>query len=287
MRKLRIRSVLSIARTEYVRWVTNPRIIIVGVLFIFMRTLAVEPLLERAEKFGGMLNFLEPFEAIGNSGMLALFMPCVFLILISDYPSMTGNTLFIVQRTGKLNWLAGQLVFVVCAILSYLGVILGASILTSGGVPGTRWSEVVRKYSFYYPEEDGSFASQLLPSNLYNQIPLLLAVTHTIVLMAAYLFLLVLVLYFFKMIHIQSAGLFAVFAIIGMGVATCSLRTKLMWAFPMANTIIWLHYEEILRKPVYPIYGSYLYFGIFIALALVANLFALKKLQFMNIEHVG
>ena len=124
MRKFRLKSVFSIANAEYIKWITNPRIIIVGVLFIFMRTLAVEPLLERAEKFGGTLNFLEPFAAIGNSGMLVMFMPCVFLILISDYPVISGNTIFVVQRTGKINWFIGQLLFVIYAVLSYIGLIV-------------------------------------------------------------------------------------------------------------------------------------------------------------------
>lgn len=93
----RARCIVSVARTEYLRWITNPRVIIVGVLLVFMRTLAVEPLLERATKFGEKLNILEPFAAIGNSGMLVMLMPCVFLILISDYPKMTGSTLFFIK----------------------------------------------------------------------------------------------------------------------------------------------------------------------------------------------
>lgn len=287
MNKFRIKSIFSIANAEYVKWITNPRIIIVGVLFIFMRTLAVEPLLERAEKFGGHLNFLEPFAAIGNSGMLVMLMPCVFLILVSDYPVISGNTLFLLQRTGKLNWFLGQLVFMIYAIFTYIGTILVVSVLTSGGDLGTLWSEVVRKYNYVYPNESGNYASELLPSNLYNQIPLLTAILHTIILMAAYLFVLVLVLYLFKILHIQSAGVFAVFTIVGLGVASCSLKTKVMWAFPMANTIIWLHYEEILREPIYPIWASFLYFAIAIAVLLTVSLIALKKMQFINIEQIG
>ncbi len=66
-----------------------------------MRTLAVEPLIERAEKMDLSLDILEPFAAVGNSGMLVMLMPCVFMVLVSDYPKMTGNTLFFVQRTGR------------------------------------------------------------------------------------------------------------------------------------------------------------------------------------------
>jgi len=285
--RLRLKSVISIARSEYIRWIMNPRILIVGILFIFMRTLAVEPLLERVAKMGIPLTVFEPFEAIGNSGMLVMLMPCVFLILISDYPVISEFSLLCVQRTGKQNWFVGQLVFVISAIFTYMGVLLAGSILTSGGKFRTQWSETVRFFAARFPEESNSFTSELLPSNLYNQIPLMTSVLQTFFLMSAYLFLLVLILYLFKMLNIKSAGLFSVFIVIGLGVTTCSLKTSTMWAFPMANTIVWLHYTEILREPIKPIAYSYIYFIAIISFLIIACFVALKRMQFRNIEQVG
>lgn len=281
-----IKCIFSVARSEYVKWITNPRIIIVGVLIIFMRTLAVEPLLERAEKIGLSLDILEPFVAIGNSGMLVMLMPCVFMVLISDYPKMTGNTLFFVQRTGKWNWFLGQIVFLICAIFSFLSIVLFGSIFTSRGDFTGLWSDVVTKYDATFPSEAGNFASQLLPSNLYNQIPLITAVLQTIFLMAAYLLLLSMIIYFFKLIHIQSLGLLVAVFIVAVGVVTCSLKIEVMWLFPMANTIVWLHYEEILSEPIFPIWVSYMYFVVGIAVTVAINCVAVKKLQFLNIEQV-
>ena len=287
MNRLRISSIISIARSEYLRWITNSRIIIIGILCVFMKTLAVDPLLERAEKMNVPLTIFEPFVAIGNSGMLVMIIPCVFLILISDYPIISGNTLFFVQRSERTNWFLGQILFVIFAIISYMGMILIASILISSGVFRTEWSETVRLYCSKFPEEYDSFASELLPSNLYNQIPLITSVLQTFILMSAYLFLLVLILYFFKLIYIKSAGLIAVFIVIGLGVATCSLKTSAMWWFPMANTIVWLHYTEVLRDPVVPIWKSYAYFGIMIVILLIIDIFLMRRFQFKNIEQVG
>lgn len=284
MNKIRLKSIFIIAKSEYVKWITNPRIIIVGVLFIFMKTLAVEPLLERAGKMGIPLNILEPFAAIGNSGMLVMLLPCVFLILVSDYPVMGNNTLLIVQRAGKLNWFLGQLLFIFSAIVSFLGSVFIISIAFSDGKAGLSWSDVVTKYNSVFPQEANNFASQLLPSNLYNQIPLLTAVFQTLVLLCAYLFLLVLILYLCKLLRFHSAGLLSVFIVIGFGVTTCSLKTSAMWIFPMANTIIWLHYTKILSVPIFPVQFSFLYFSVGIILLLAGNILALKNLQFINTE---
>ena len=91
---------------------------------------------------------------------------------------------------------------------------------------------------------------------------------------------------FFKLIHIQSFGLFAAISIVAAGVVTCSLKMNIMWSFPMANTIVWLHYEEIIGKPIVPIWYSYIYFCIAVIILVLLNIIAVKRFQFTNIEQV-
>lgn len=270
----------GVAKTEFVGWITNPRVIILGILLIFIKTLAIDPLAARAEKFGDTMIIFEPFIAVGNSGALTLFMPLVFLALLSDYPKLGGNSLFSVSRTGKKNWLCGQILFLVMAIVTFLAAIFGASVLFSGGHFGTEWSEAIRKYNALFPDEAASFDSRLLPSNLYNQIPMMTALWQTSALLAAYLLTLALVIYLLKILFNNSAGLAGAILVMVLGTATTSLYSPMKWAFPTANTIIWLHYTEILNAPIYPMWASFLYFGVLLALLVAANFFALKKLKF-------
>ncbi len=281
-----IKCIFSVARSEYVKWITNPRVIVVGVLLVFMKTLAIEPLLERADKIGEKIDVLEPFAAIGNSGMLVMLMPCVFMVLISDYPKMTGNTLYFVKRTGKKNWFMGQMLFVFFAIISFLTVILLGSVLMSQGSFTGNWSDVVTKYNAMFPDESGNFTSQLLPSNLYNQIPLITSILQTIGLMTVYMLVISMIIYFFKLIHIQSFGLLAAVFVVAGGVVTCSLKSELMWLFPMANTIVWLHYDIILDELNVPMWYTYAYFAVILSVLTIVNAIAVKHLEFINIEQV-
>lgn len=274
-----IKQIFSVAKTEYIRWITNPRIIILGVLLIFIKTLAIEPLAARAEKFGEKLIIFEPFIAVGNSGMLAMLIPLVFLVLLADYPKFGGNTMFFISRTGKRNWLCGQILFLISAIFTFMSAILLSSILFSGGKFGTNWSDAVTKYNSRFPEEAFNFDSQLLPSNLYNQIPMIKAVLQTFILMSAYLLTLSLIIYLFKILFGSSTGFAAAMGVIALGVTTTSLYSELRWAFPMANTIMWLHYEEILKEPVYPVWASFLYFAAAIIILSAFNFLGLKKLN--------
>lgn len=281
-----IKCIFSVARSEYVKWITNPRVIVVGVLLVFMKTLAIEPLLERADKIGQKIDVLEPFAAIGNSGMLVMLMPCVFMVLISDYPKMTGNTLYFVKRTGKKNWFMGQMLFVLFAIISFLTAILLGSVLMSQGRFTGNWSDVVTKYNAMFPNEADNFTSQLLPSNLYNQIPLITSILQTTGLMTVYMLIISMVIYFFKLIHIQSFGLLAAVFVVAGGVVTCSLKSELMWLFPMANTIVWLHYDIILDELNVPMWYTYAYFAVILSTLTIANAIAVKRLEFINIEQV-
>lgn len=274
------RKIWGVARTEFVGWITNPRVIILGVLLIFIKTLAIDPLTARAERFGDTMIVFEPFIAVGNSGALTLFIPLVFLVLFSDYPKLGGNSLFYISRTGKTAWLCGQILFLIMAVTAFLSAILAASMLFSGGHFGTEWSEAVRKYAARFPEEAYNFDSQLLPSNLYNQIPMMTALWQTSVLLAENLLVYALIIYLLKMLFSSSVGLAGALIVIALGTATTSLFSPIKWAFPTANAIIWLHYEEILSKPIYPVWASFAYFAVLLAALIVGNFLALKRLKF-------
>lgn len=273
---------LRIAKTEYIKWLRNPRMLIGGILVIVIYTLAVVPLLDRAEKMGLPMNIFEPMIAVGNSGLLVLLLPSVFLVLQSDYPVIEANSLMYLSRTGKRSWLLGQLLFSLMSIVTFLGgIFIAVGICAaSGSYFGVEWSESTRMYAAVFPEDADSFAALLLPPNLYNQIPLGMTLLYTFSLLALYFFVLTLILMLFSMVKKRGVGLFLTYAVVMCGLVTCSVRVDAMWAFPMANSIIWLHYTEILSKPIYPIWSSYLYFGVLIAGLLIANGLLLKKAEF-------
>lgn len=276
----------TVAVTEWMKWIRNPRIIIVLMLVVVAQKLAVEPLLERTAETQLLMNLFEPIIAVGNSGMLVMLLPAVFLILMSDFPVIESNSLLYVSRTGKRAWFWGQILFGVLSILTYLcGVFLLVSLSAAGNTEiSLTWSEATRTYVARNPTKADSFIAELLPSNLYNQLSLPHAILYTFSLLALYLFLLLVLLLLFAMLKKRSLGIFITYFTLLCGVITCSVRLDSMWIFPMANSIIWLHYTEILRKPVYPIQNSYLYFGVLIGLTLLLSRAFLRRMEFEQTE---
>ena len=284
---IRIRAIRNVAVTEWIKWSTNPRIAVLGILLVFVRSFCVQPMLVHAEKYGAPLNAAEPFLAICNSGMLTLLVPIVFILLICDFPLMGGNTLFFIHRTGRLNWFLGQLLFVLVGIVTFLLVLFIGSALMSRGTFSSAWSDTVTKYNAVFPDEAEGFVSRLLPPNLYNQLTLPEALVKAFLLMALNLLLLALILCTMKMLYLRAAGLFSTLALTAAGIAVCSLKNAAMWLFPAAHTMIWLHYQQILKKQTVPAVYSWLYFAVLIASLLALDFRILRRLEFVNIEQEG
>lgn len=268
----------AVAITEIRRIFLDARLLTVGMLLIFIYNLVVKELFERADKTGLPVNAAECFIAVGSSGVL-LFLPSVFLILISDHPNMGSHTLYTIHRAGRLKWLFGEIFgALVSTIIYVIGMLAACCVMTAPkGFWGLEWSDTVTKYASMFPDERFTLMSQYLPSNLFNQMSLSGALIHTLLLLILYLFSLTLMITFFRILGMRAAGIAAAFGVVAAGVLTCAIKTDAMWAFPMANTVTWLHYDTALREPIVPMYVSYIYFGAFIALGMIANIIAIKK----------
>ena len=284
--KISIGKIWAVARTEWLKWVFNPRMIIIPVLVAFIYSYAISPLLERAEKMGQPLNILEPLIAVGNSGMLTLLIPIVFMTLMSDFPRTDGSTVFMISRTGRINWTIGQMMFAVLSAVTFLASIyvMCTAFLINKAFIADGWSMVVKRYDSIYPDEAENFASQLVPGNLYNQMTPFSSAIQTYLFLFMYLLIITLIMLLFYQIKQKGLGFLAVGGIIGFGTLFTSIYSKIMWLFPMANAIVWLHYTDIFRKEKVSMEYSYAYYLFFITALVTVNIVISKKLNIDTIQ---
>ena len=259
--KAKIKTVIHISASEFQQWMRNSRLIILGVMLVFIHMQVISPLKECARLMGERISTAEAFVALGNSGIIVLAVPALFLVLVADYPRRGGIDFFYQIRCSKKEWVCGQALFAVEAsvfVAAFLAIASG--VMTWGtGEMKMQFSHAVTHYVTAFPERSGDYLTQLLPENLYQQMTLGTAVFHTVMLMVLYFLLLALILLLSAVCNKKSAGILADGFLIILGTITCAVRTKLMWVFPMAHTISWLHYEEYLNRQVFPMKGSYLY----------------------------
>ena len=286
MNKFSIKNSLSCAWVEFVKWIADARMIIVLCLCVFIYSFVAEPIKANAELMGEPMNALEPFIATLNSGMILLILPLGFLTLISDFPKIDGGTVFYIFRIGKKSWLCGQILRLLMMTLAYIMVIFAASVggVVTSGFTGEEWSLVATKFASEFPEQSGNFGVLLLPENLYNQMTLPTAFIESTLFVAAYLFSLGMILLAFTIAKRKTSGIVVCGLVIALGAALCSINTKLMWVLPMSHSIIWLHYTEFLREPIFPVFWSAVYFAAVISAALVFCTAFLKRFDYDTIS---
>lgn len=288
MHDFSLKKSFSVAKTEYLKWATNSRMIIILVMFVFIKTVVIEPLTERCADINMSLNILEPFISVCNSGLVLLIIPLVYITLISDFPRTDGNTLFFIVRTGKLNWFIGQIIFFFFSVVSFIGsIFIGTTVLIlNKGFWGNRWSDVVTRYDKLFPEKAGGFASELITPNLYNHMTPFEAAFKSYLLVILYMFILALILLLFNCLKIKFAGLITAGSVIAIGTALCALKSKYMWYTPMANSIIWIHNKIYFREEIKDITYSYFYFAVLIITLIGISLTCLNKLTYETVQEV-
>ncbi|MGN0683199.1 MAG: hypothetical protein ACI4JY_05925 [Oscillospiraceae bacterium] len=286
MGKFSLKNSLSCAWVEFIKWIVNARIVIVLCLCVFIYSFVTEPIKANAVMMGEPMNALEPFIATLNSGMVLLTLPLGFLTLISDYPKIDGSTIFYIFRIGKKSWFCGQIIRLFLMTAAYILAIFTASVagVITCGFMGEEWSLVATRFASEFPEHSENFGVLLLPENLYNQMSLPAAVVQSTLFVIAYLFSLGMILLAFSIAKRKTAGIVVCGLLIALGASLCSINAKMMWLFPMAHSIVWLHYTEFLREPIFPVFYSAIYFVAIIAAALIFCIASLKRFDYDTIS---
>ena len=152
--KFSISKIWHIAKMEYIKLIMDPRMILIVAALVFAYQFITVPLLQNAAMMGKPINVYEPFVALLNSNFMILLVPAVFLAIMSDYPRIDGNTLFVVQRAGKGNWFFGQILYAQMSILSYLLVVFVGMMVPVlwGGSFSAKWSPVVSEFAYSFPD---------------------------------------------------------------------------------------------------------------------------------------
>lgn len=279
MNKINITTSAAFAKNEYLKWLINSRMIILSAIFLFIYVFAVLPLLENSELMNDKLNMVEPYIAALNSGLLLLIIPLGFLAVSSDFPRTDNALMFLIFRIGRINWFVGQLISLFMMSVSYLVLVFLAAAfpVLLNSETSNDWSKTTLEFAYEFPQFSQNFGAQLLPKNLYLQMSVLQALVQSSLFTLLYLIMLGTVQLAFTIAGQKKAGLIACGGLIAIGTTLCSIRSEAMWVFPMANSIVWLHYTEFRRMPIYPIWCSTLYFIGIIAALLIISVIKLKK----------
>lgn len=287
-KQVSISKILSTARTEYMKWICDERMVLLIVMFVFIQTTIVSPLIKNSQMMNSPINILEPFVAAVNSRVMIIIIPALFLALFSDFPRTDGNTLFFLPRVGKINWILGQFLFAVYAIVSYMAVIFAfctVPVLASG-FWANGWSLVTTKFALEFPEQSQNFGASLIQKNIYHQLSPYRAVLVSTGLVMLYLLLIALIMMLFNTLKKKIFGILMVAVTISFGSLFYMIELKIMWIFPMAHAALESHFTKYFRDGGVPLFISIFYFVIVCLLLVAASMICIKRQNFESLQEV-
>ena len=278
--------IFRIMSIDLYKWIVNSRMVVAAAMIVFVWSFAIDPLINISKEMNSPLNFIESFIAVFNSRTLCLVTPAVYVFLISDYPHLDRNSLFILHRVHKREWLLGQFLFFIASSFIFMSVIFIFSVIPNAinSFAANGWSLVVTRYGVYNPDKAQSFAANLITNELYNQIAPYQAAALSFLLNWLYMILLSTILLMFHVLNLRKIGVPVLISIIAIGSALGVFRSKGMWYFPMAHTMISLHFTQYLKEPIMKIEYSIMYFAGMILLILIFCLIMIGRTDFLNID---
>lgn len=283
--RISMSKIRNVAGVEYTKWLCNPRMMIIIILFVFLNDYIIEELINATIKLDSMIMILEPFIAMANSELLIMVIPAVFIVLISDFPKTDGNSMFYILRIGKINWMLGQLLFGAMAAITYLSglVLISSTLVARHAYAKNMWSPVVTNYTNVFTNETHSRIAMLINGRLYNNMTPLQAFGLTLTLMFLYLLTMELFLLVGFSVGKRILGMLISYTIIAVGSSLCGLNSQAQWFFPSSHSIAWLHYDLVLRIQKVNIKYSFLYFVGIITVMFVISMISIKRYDFAKI----
>ena len=277
-----------VAKTEYVKWIRNPKMIILLVMLIFAYDFVILELIEASDKMVEKLQIFEGFIGIANSQLLLMILPIVFVGLMGDFPRVDGNAMFYIHRVGKGNWLLGQVLFAAMTAGTYLLALVGFSCVTLLGrcYAGDLWSEVTTKYYIFAPNDTMSLVATLTTGRLYNNLPPWSAALHICGLMFLFLLLISLLLLVGFVCKMRVGGIILTVGLLCLGNVLAYMENNIRWLFPTAHAIMEIHFDEIYKKPIMDMRFSYIYYLLLIVVCVMISYVAIDHYDFSRIQEM-
>lgn len=248
----------AVCKKEYFRWIWNPKWFLNFLLIIPIRECIILPLMQAAQQMEEPINLLEPCIAMVNSGLVVFLLPLSYLVLMMEFPRIDTNMSWYIYRTGRKNWILGEILFQCFSAISFLLFYTLIIIIHvwSFGFWGNGWSLVVTRYDALYTMGDKIDISGIVPINLFYQMSPYKAFLLSYLLMFLSLLLWGVLLnaaaLYAKRIYVIAGIVLSL--TIGMGLGSSAFWGK--WLFLFEHSILWLHFQRYFRDYVFSPYWS-------------------------------
>ncbi|MCR5677066.1 MAG: hypothetical protein K6G13_03440 [Agathobacter sp.] len=257
----------------YTKWILNTKNLVIVVLLVFAKKIIVDKVYNVYAMTAEPFCIFEPLIMIMNSGLIVLLLSLFFIFMMSEYPVSDSSLYYQLIRSGRKKWFYAQIYFAIVAIITYLVIVFGYTILATQSICflADGWSLNISDYSY----EMGLIS--YVPIELFNQMPPVKAFIWSLVLFLTYLYFLLgmqmIGFAYGKKSVVDCIQMILLFA----GIASLFIRNELTWLFPVSHSILFIHFTKYYKAALFSPYLSFVLLFGFGTLLYVMSYIRMKK----------
>ncbi len=255
-------------------------ILIVFELLIFCETFLVE-VKNLSETSGVKLSYFEPYLLICSSEMYKLAIPIVFLVLLSGFPSKRSYNYFSMIRISRVQWLLGELLFVICSAIGYM-LLLGAGLVLYMGRCirfDAHWSDYMLHFYEQFPDLIQERHYLFLDTSVMTHGSPMYVFVYSLLFMLGMLLLVALIQITFALLRKKYIGMLLTVGLTLASALTLDSSGFVKWFFPMAHASFGAHFNGFRAEKNMEFWKSYLYFGVMFVVLAVLDFSMIRKIN--------
>jgi hypothetical protein len=271
------KKILLVIRAGLWETFTDRKGIILLVLLGFILDNGVRPMVKNAMTVGKPLGVFEGFLMCMNNWYYLVIFLIGFVLLLTSVPRLDNNQFFLIYRTGKKNWLYGEIFQITISAVGYVMLLFCGCLIAVGKYSfiGNVWSDFTVYYKSEY-EELLSDNYHFIDQQVFKYYLPYQAVLHSILLIILCMTLMGTVILFFAIINKKLIGIILNVIFILFVLIFNDYRAKIMWISPFCHAVLALHNIYVFKQRSIPLLYSYLYLILLEGLMIFLSLRKLK-----------
>lgn len=286
MNKILFKKSLIVSNMDYMKWLTDKKMVLMLILLSFIYTQVLDIFKEMSTNMKESYHFFEPFISLGNNIGFSLLLVSFYLILLSEFMKKSEQDYMIFFYSGKKAWIIGKFMFLLRSSFTYLCIILVFTCVFSlkSGYFGNEWSRVVLEYTKEFPEKIGTHGTEFIDGRLFRQMSVVRAFVNSFFLNWLYLIILGQVIMVFFIFHRGKYGVMASALLFGIGTGTAILNNTIKWIFPSAHSNLAYHYNDYLRELNFSVTITYILEVSFIVTIFALLIYFSKNISYLDFD---
>ena len=275
-----LHKMFSVTKNELISLIHKPKLLLIIFSVLFMIDSVAKPMKDLSIELGYRLNIAEPFIFVTSKGINLVIIPLIFIAIISDFPSFENSGYFSMIRNGRYAWYWGEVIFSIVVSLCYIIILFSAMAIycADNSFIGNNRSDYTLKTYKEYPDVF-LYGTMFLDTSVYTQGTPIEILIQTLILLTLYIFILIQLMMFFKLIGKKSFGIIIAVGLTFVGLPSYATTSEIRWIFTITHTAYNWHFNEFFAQPYCKLSTSYIYFLTLIIFLVTANLLLTKKIR--------